>query len=183
MRVDCARSLQSFGFETVYSHPSNLDFLRALKSLGYVVDLFFVCTDSPEINVQRVANRVASGGHDVPTDRIRSRWFRSVRVLMASLSHIDRIGLFDNSSISGRARDDAEITVISGRRSILLNEGEEPLADWTYSLIIRQFSVHAIDPTPEEIADGRYAYITEQVPVFDTSVRAQRDHYLDQFLI
>jgi predicted ABC-type ATPase len=38
-----------FGFETVFSHKSNADFLEALKTLGYEVHLYFVCTEDPRI--------------------------------------------------------------------------------------------------------------------------------------
>ena len=60
-----AERLESFGFETVFSHSSNVEFLEALRVLGYDIHLFFVCTESHEINIARVENRVALGGHDV----------------------------------------------------------------------------------------------------------------------
>jgi predicted ABC-type ATPase len=48
-RVDFAQGLLDFGFETVFSHKSNADFLEALKTLGYEVHLYFVCTEDPRI--------------------------------------------------------------------------------------------------------------------------------------
>jgi predicted ABC-type ATPase len=104
LRVKYAIELRDFGFETVYSHPSNLDFLHALKLAGYEVHLYFICTATPQINIARVANRVALGGHDVPRDKIVSRYRRSLQNLILSVAICDRIVLFDNSSVLGEGR-------------------------------------------------------------------------------
>ncbi|WP_441242411.1 AAA family ATPase [Tardiphaga sp. 768_D3_N2_1] len=180
MRVEYARAGQSFGFETVYSHPSNLDFLRTLTAFGYKVDLYFVCTESPEINMQRVANRAASGGHDVPLDRIRTRWSKSIEVLLASLPFIERIALFDNSSEQADARFDAEIKLDGAQRTIKLNHSQEPLSDWAYSLVIRQFSLQAIQPAPEFTDSGLYKYVSNKLP---KDLHTRRDAILNRFLI
>jgi hypothetical protein len=50
-RVRCAFHYLDFGFETVFSHGSNLAFLRALRQLGYEVHLYFVATEDPSINI------------------------------------------------------------------------------------------------------------------------------------
>lgn len=104
LRVKYASELRDFGFETVYSHQSNVEFLRALKQVGYEVHLYFICTETPAINIVRVANRVALGGHDVPRDRIVSRYSRSLVNLESSLAIFERIVLFDNSSVQGEGR-------------------------------------------------------------------------------
>ena len=68
----------SFTFETVMSHPSKVDLLRHAQTAGYRTYLYFIATDDPEINISRVRNRVRLGGHDVPEDRIASRYYRSL---------------------------------------------------------------------------------------------------------
>ena len=65
---------QKISFETVFSHESKLDYMKKAKAAGYKIYLYFVATESPEINVMRVANRVRKGGHDVPEDKIRKRY-------------------------------------------------------------------------------------------------------------
>ncbi|MBQ4636610.1 MAG: zeta toxin family protein [Akkermansia sp.] len=58
-------------YETVFSHPSKLDIIRKARDLGYFIRLFFICTESPRINVDRVAERFAKGGHTVPGKKNR----------------------------------------------------------------------------------------------------------------
>jgi predicted ABC-type ATPase len=69
-REVCLVTFASFSFETVMSHPSKVDVMRRARSLGFHVTLFFVGVEEPTINIARVAQRVAQGGHDVPRDRI-----------------------------------------------------------------------------------------------------------------
>jgi predicted ABC-type ATPase len=69
-REACIEAKRSFSFETVMSHPSKIDILVRAKEAGFFVQLFFVGTDDPRTNIERVALRVQQGGHDVPTDKI-----------------------------------------------------------------------------------------------------------------
>ena len=87
----------TFTIETVMSHPSKLDFIREAKSRGFRVYLYFIATSSPEINVGRVLTRVQKGGHDVPEDKIRSRYLRSLENLRKAILLSDRAYIFDNS--------------------------------------------------------------------------------------
>ncbi len=73
-RLACLASGKSFAFETVMSTPEKVALRSQARALGYGVDLVFVTTSDPEINVARVANRVALGGHDVATESIKSRY-------------------------------------------------------------------------------------------------------------
>jgi predicted ABC-type ATPase len=98
-RLHYAAHRADFGFETVFSHGSNVAFLKALKALGYAVQLYFVCTDNPQINVARVANRVARGEHDVAKEKIVARYPRSLACLALALPVCDRVFLFDNSDL------------------------------------------------------------------------------------
>lgn len=83
--------------ETVLSRSDKLEFVKKAKEKGYEVISVFVGTDSPEINIERVKRRVSNGGHDVPEDRLRERFIRSMNnlPLLASLS--DEIYVYDNT--------------------------------------------------------------------------------------
>ena len=87
----------SFSFETVLSHPSKLEFIKKAKQNGYRIYLYFVATDSPEININRVAIRVAKHGHHVDEQLIRERYKRSLDLLFETVKFTDRAYLFDNS--------------------------------------------------------------------------------------
>jgi predicted ABC-type ATPase len=88
---------QDFTFETVLSTDRNLNLLRQAKSAGYEIQAVFVLTCSSDINVRRVEERVRSGGHDVPEEKIRSRYTRSLQNLAKLVRIADRTRVIDNS--------------------------------------------------------------------------------------
>jgi predicted ABC-type ATPase len=98
LRQRCIRSRESFSFETVMSHPSKIDLLRQAKAAGFRVGLFFVATEAADLNVARVRQRVALGGHPVPETRIRGRYDRSLGLLLEAVLIADQVVLFDNST-------------------------------------------------------------------------------------
>ncbi|MGI8556574.1 MAG: zeta toxin family protein [Pyrinomonadaceae bacterium] len=88
---------QSFAFETVMSSPDKIEFLKNALQRGYRNYLYFVATDSPNINISRVKHRVKTGGHDVPTDKITTRYYRSLDLLWEAIKFTNRAYIFDNS--------------------------------------------------------------------------------------
>ncbi len=88
----------SFTCETVMSHESKVDLLRDAQNRGYRTYLYYVATEDPLINISRVHNRVALGGHPVPDDKIESRYHRSLKLLIAAIHYTNRAYLFDNST-------------------------------------------------------------------------------------
>ena len=83
--------------------------LREAKSFGFRTYLYYVATEDPEINISRVALRVAQGGHDVPKAKIISRYHRSLGLVRDAIRHTDRAYFFDTSETvslysSGRVR-------------------------------------------------------------------------------
>ncbi len=72
------RDHKDFIFETVLSSNGKVDFLKRAKEEGYFIRMFFICTESPTINAARIANRVMEGGHDVPIQKIISRYEKAI---------------------------------------------------------------------------------------------------------
>ncbi len=89
---------RSFTFETVMSHRSKVELLQNARDAGYRTYLYFVATDDPSINISRVANRVALGGHAVPEGKIEERYHRSLGLLMDAICLTNRAYVFDNST-------------------------------------------------------------------------------------
>lgn len=85
-------------FETVLSSPEKLEFLREAQEHGYFVHLVYVCTNDPTINAARVCRRVMENGHDVPIEKIISRYYRSVALAADALPFVSVAHLFDNSN-------------------------------------------------------------------------------------
>ncbi|WFN34950.1 AAA family ATPase [Methanogenium sp. S4BF] len=89
---------KSFAWETVFSHESRLNILKYAKEEGYRIHLTYVTTKDADINVARVQSRFREGGHDVPEEKIRGRYGRSVAFLPEMIVIADEVLIFDNSS-------------------------------------------------------------------------------------
>jgi predicted ABC-type ATPase len=87
----------SFSFETVMSAPDKVELLREAQSNGFRTYLYFVATNDPRINVERVRNRVAEGGHGVPEVKIIERYHRSLDLLREAVRHTNRAYFFDTT--------------------------------------------------------------------------------------
>ena len=85
--------------ETVLSSPKFQSRVETAVRNGFEFGFAFVTVRSPELNVNRVRDRVIVGGHDVPEDRIRARRERSHRAAtwFAERAHVGVV--FDNSGM------------------------------------------------------------------------------------
>lgn len=92
----------SFTVETVFSHPSKLQFLELAQKLGYRVYLYLIATEDPKLNIKRVKQRVHLGGHDVPQEKIISRYNRCLDNFYDSLDFAYRAYFWDNSACQMR---------------------------------------------------------------------------------
>jgi predicted ABC-type ATPase len=81
------------------SHPSKIEFLVRLKKSGYRVYLYYIATESYEINIGRISVRVKKGGHPVSTDKVKERFIKSLGLLYRAIKITDRAYIFDNSGI------------------------------------------------------------------------------------
>lgn len=97
LREEYRRQGVDFAFETVFSHPSKLLEMQALRAAGYTVILYFVTTGDAAVNVARVAERVKTGGHDVPVDKIPTRYQRVMELLPHIVEEADEADVYDNS--------------------------------------------------------------------------------------
>lgn len=87
----------SFCFETVFSHPSKIDFLAQAKALGYETILVFVHLSSAELNKARISQRIEEGGHAVPEEKVESRIPRTMLNIKTAILIADQTFLLDNS--------------------------------------------------------------------------------------
>jgi predicted ABC-type ATPase len=99
-RARLIASGRSFIAETVFSHPSKLDEIRAAQAAGYQVILHVMLVPE-ELAVRRVAYRVQAGGHDVPEHKIRERYQRLWPLAAQAVSLADRAVVYDNSRPAG----------------------------------------------------------------------------------
>ncbi len=67
-----------FALETTLSTRSYVQMIRRAKDAGYTAILIFVYLSSAELAVNRVANRVSMGGHNIPADVVHRRYERAL---------------------------------------------------------------------------------------------------------
>lgn len=87
-----------FAFETTLGANTISALLLRAADEGMAVKILFVGLASVEHHLRRVAARVASGGHDIPAQKIRERWENSRLNLIRLLPHLTELVLWDNSA-------------------------------------------------------------------------------------
>ncbi|OBH50243.1 AAA family ATPase [Mycobacterium sp. E2479] len=91
---------RSFIAETVFSHPSKLDFIHAARDAGFTVALHVLLVPE-DLAVERVRHRVTAGGHDVPETKIRQRHRRLWAPVSEAIALSDLATVYDNSRLRG----------------------------------------------------------------------------------
>ena len=112
----------SFSYETVMSHESKLTFMAIAKQNGYKVYLYYIATEDPEININRVKIRIAQKGHKVNFKKVTDRYYRSLEFLKDAVKLTNRAYIFDNSGKVSKLI--AEVT--EGLKVEVIDEKEVP---------------------------------------------------------
>jgi predicted ABC-type ATPase len=87
----------NFAFETTLGGSTITDLLIAGAKDGAKIDMYYVGLASVELNIQRVASRVAKGGHDIPVTMIGKRFESSPKNLIRLMPFLAELKLYDNS--------------------------------------------------------------------------------------
>ncbi|MCD8352712.1 MAG: hypothetical protein LUC47_00100 [Clostridiales bacterium] len=69
---------------------------KRASAAGYHIRLFYVGLDSLEESLQRIENRVAHGGHDIPTDTVKRRFSSRWSAVADVLPYCDEAVFYDN---------------------------------------------------------------------------------------
>ena len=101
LRRELVDQRESFAFETVFSDPvgDKLTFLKEAVARGYTVVLCFIGISGPDVSEERVAMRVSQGGHDVPSDKLITRYPRTLANLQAAILELPHVWIFDNDDL------------------------------------------------------------------------------------
>ena len=95
---ECINGKKSFAIETTLSGKSVLNRLKEAKNAGFKIKIVYVGLDNVNLNIQRVANRVAKGGHNIPTDTIIKRYNSSRENLIQCINLLDKLEIYDNTN-------------------------------------------------------------------------------------
>ena len=89
---------ETFSIETTLATKSYINMVRRAQAKGYSVKVLFFWLNSPELALQRVAERVAKGGHNIPELVIRRRYVAGIRnFFRLFMSEVDYWDIYDNS--------------------------------------------------------------------------------------
>ena len=130
LRAAFVEARLSFCTETVFSDPARakLGFLDDARRRGFTVFLVFIGLANAVLSIGRVKQRVQQGGHDVPDDRLRARFPRTLSNLRGAIALVDEAFVLDNSSY------DAPYRVVAAYRDGRLIGRHPPLPAWTRGL-------------------------------------------------
>jgi len=115
--------------ETVLSTDKYLPHVRRARERGFLVAMIFVALPTAEENVRRVGDRRARGGHDVPEQKIRTRWERAHHQLGAFAREVDRLLVFSNARATADGRSQPKLVATKKSRAArvrLLDRAELP---------------------------------------------------------
>jgi len=131
VRQELVRQRESFVFETVFSDPvgDKLQSLRYAVREGYTVVLCYIGISGPDVSEERVAMRISQGGHDVPADKLVSRYPRILSNLRAALRTLPHVWVYDNDDLRHPFR--LAVVCQDGR----LAELHRPVPGWLRSLL------------------------------------------------
>ncbi|MBO7496570.1 MAG: zeta toxin family protein [Salinivirgaceae bacterium] len=88
----------SFAIETTLATRSYSNLVQRAHQCGFFVQLLFFWLPSPEYAIERVAQRVREGGHNIPNDVIVRRYFAGIRNLFdIYMPIVDSWMIVDNS--------------------------------------------------------------------------------------
>lgn len=76
---DCIRNANSFAIESTLSGQAYARTISRARRAGYKIAIIYVFVDSPEVCIARIAARVLRGGHNVPDEDVRRRYWKSKR--------------------------------------------------------------------------------------------------------
>lgn len=89
---------ENIAFESTAAGINHVKYLKWAQSLGYEINLIFLYLKSPDQAIKRVEQRVAHGGHHIPTSTIIRRYYSGVKnAISVYLPLSDKAIILDNS--------------------------------------------------------------------------------------
>lgn len=134
IRFELLKNSHTFSFETVFSHPDKVNFIKKANDNGFRTYLYFVSTESVEINIERVRQRVAQNGHDVPIEKIKKRYILAMENLYPAIKLAYKSFIFDNSFKASKL-----FATVSPEKTITIMPGEN-IPIWFEHYVLSRFN-------------------------------------------
>lgn len=134
-RNDLLESGSSFIFETVLSDPkgSKIEFFKYAQKIVYTVSIHFIGISNSSVSKARVMERVATGGHSVPEQKIIDRYPRTLKNLERMIPCINEITIYDNDDALNPYRRIARF-----QNGVMVSACEE-LPQWTEQINLHSY--------------------------------------------
>jgi predicted ABC-type ATPase len=120
---------KTFCFETVFSHPSKVDFLAKAKAYNYEIVLVFIHLSSIDLNKARISQRIEEGGHFVPDEKVETRIPRTLENIKTAIQLVDQAYLLDNSD------SDRPFEQVAVLREQQIEFKVQPIPEWAFFLL------------------------------------------------
>jgi predicted ABC-type ATPase len=118
----------SFTLESTLTGNGIIKRIQKASDAGFKTELRYVGLESPDLNVERVSQRVAKGGHHIDEAVIRRRYDDSRHNLIKALEIADKVVIWDNSQPVFQLC----ATIINGKLDI---QGGIKLPDWVSAFL------------------------------------------------
>lgn len=100
---DLAAEKTDFAFESTLSGRTYAKYLKFFRSLGYKIHIYYLWVPNADISIGRIKERVALGGHHIPTADVKRRFKKSLRNFWTYYRPlVDQWTLIDNSTAEAR---------------------------------------------------------------------------------
>ncbi len=94
----CLENNLSFTQETTLAGHRVEKTIRQARRQGYYVTMFYVGLSSKEESLNRIANRVKKGGHDIPKNDVIRRFDNRINSLKKIVPLCDEVIFYDNEN-------------------------------------------------------------------------------------
>jgi len=125
---DRLKAGDDFALETTLASRTLAPFVERCKTSGYRFILIYVWLESADMAVQRVAKRVASGGHNIPEETIRRRYERGRANFFSLYQELaDEWTVVDNTpaiSATVARKRDSEVEILQPATWAIISQGE-----------------------------------------------------------
>jgi predicted ABC-type ATPase len=111
----------TFATETTLAGKAQLRLISSAREAGFDANILYFSARTPEICIERIARRVAEGGHDVSETLVRRRFERSLANLPEYLAAADLWRVYEASG-------PAPLLALEGRRDALSLRDDDRLA-------------------------------------------------------
>ncbi|MCU6790730.1 zeta toxin family protein [Paenibacillus sp. WQ 127069] len=98
---DCIRNHRDFSIETTLSGGYAVRLMQEARAKHFEITMFYVGLGDPNLNIERVANRVRNGGHHISSKDILHRHHSSIQNLLKHMDLVNDLLVIDNSALNG----------------------------------------------------------------------------------